>query len=52
MIKDKMFSLSVSDELDSVVQTGTVGIDHKSIYFSYFEEAFEYIREQCKKHKE
>ena len=46
---EKIFRLSVSDVGDSVVQTGKVGVDHKTKYFQTYEEALENIKEQCAK---
>jgi len=51
MAREKLFTMSVMDDIeDSVVQTGSVKDGtHKSEYFSHYEKALEYIKEECKK---
>jgi len=51
MAREKIFtfSLSVMDDIaDSVLQTGSIKDGtHKSIYFSHYERALEYLKHQC-----
>jgi len=48
MIKDKVFSVSVAAEADSVVQEGDVSSHNLTTkYFSHYEEMLEYLKQQC-----
>jgi len=50
MIGDKEFSFSVTPEGDSVVQEGEISDGTRSSkYFGEYEEALEYLREECLK---
>ena len=47
-MNDKIFTLSVTTDEDSVVQTGSVE-NLVSEYFGEYEEALEYLKEECLK---